>query len=68
MNNTYEYVLTCESGIVALVSAESMDDANEQWDADVEAGDAEPRIPGTTRLADSEDIAACVACGHDYRQ
>ena len=61
------YVITCESGAVALVDAESIDEANDSWDRDVEAGKAEPRISGTTRVADEDDIESCVANGHDYR-
>lgn len=61
------YVITCESGIKALVRAEDAESANEQWDAEVERGNAEPRIPGTTARADSSDVMECVNSGHDYR-
>jgi len=64
---TNNYILTCESGIKALVRAEDAASANALWDAEVEAGNAEPRIRGTTELADESDVRACVASGHDYR-
>lgn len=61
------YTLTCRSGAVALVTAASAAEAELQWDEDVDAGNAEPRIAGTTRRASRAEIRRCVAAGHDYR-
>lgn len=61
------YTLTCRSGAVALVSAPSADEAEQQWDEAVDAGDAEPRVPGTTHRASRADVRRCVDAGHDYR-
>jgi hypothetical protein len=61
------YVITCRSGVHALVKATDAQAANEQWDAEAETGNAEPRIPGLTRRANRGDVVACVASGHDYR-
>ncbi|NJN64276.1 MAG: hypothetical protein HC882_04945 [Acidobacteria bacterium] len=62
-----DYTMTCESGTVVLVSAASADEAEAMWDELVEAGDAEPRIAGTTEAASDDEIEMCVAMGHDYR-
>lgn len=61
------YTITCKSGALVLVSARSAEEAECQWDEAVEAGDAEPRIAGTTERASRANIRACVASGHDYR-
>ena len=66
-NEKHDYIITCESGIKALVSAEDAASANATWDAEVASGNAEPRIRGMTELADESDVRACVASGHDYR-
>jgi len=63
----HDYIITCESGIKALVRAEDAATANALWDAEVAIGNAEPRIRGMTELADEGDVRACVAAGHDYR-
>jgi hypothetical protein len=64
-----DYVITCETGTVVLVSAASEAEAEANWDAEVEAGNAERRISigGMTRPASSADISRCVLMGHDYR-
>lgn len=62
-----DYTITCESGTVALVRAASVEAAEAAWDEQAEAGDAEPRIAGTTELASRDEIERCVAMGHDYR-
>lgn len=61
------YTMTCESGTIVLVRGESEAAVEAAWDSEVEAGDAEPRINGTTEPATSSDVRACVASGHDYR-
>jgi hypothetical protein len=61
------YVMMCESGTMVLVSANTSEDAEREWDESVDAGGAEPRIDGTTRLATPADVRRCVALGHDYR-
>ena len=67
VDEKHDYIVTCESGIKALVRAEDAASANALWDAEVASGNAEPRIRGMTELADESDVRACVAAGHDYR-
>ena len=62
-----DYIITCESGAEALVSANDAKTANAEWDAEAARGNAEPRVPGATRKANRRDVTACVASGHDYR-
>jgi hypothetical protein len=61
------WIIVCESGTEALVSGDTAADVEETWDADVEAGKAEPRIEGATRRASRGDVSRCVDMGHDYR-
>jgi hypothetical protein len=61
------YAITCRSGIVAVVNATSIDDANAAWDSDVAAGKAEPRIPNLTAKATARQVHRAVETGHDYR-
>lgn len=61
------YTMTCDSGTVVLVRATSADAAERAWDEDVDRGDAEPRLSGTTERASRADIRRCVEMGHDYR-
>lgn len=61
------YAVTCRSGIVAIVSATSVDEANAAWDRDVAAGKAEPRIPNLTAKATARQVQRAVETGHDYR-
>ena len=61
------YFMVCISGAAVVVAASSAEAAAEAWDKAAEAGDAEPRISGTTRRATPADVRACVDSGHDYR-
>ena len=61
------YTFTCDSGTVVLVRAKSAEEAEREWDASAERGDAEPRISGTTERATAEEVRRCVDMGHDYR-
>lgn len=40
------YIMTCASGSVVLVSAESAEHAEEAWDAEAASGEADPRVTG----------------------
>jgi hypothetical protein len=62
-----DYIMTCISGAIVLVSADSAAEAEADWDLEVGRYFAEPRIPGTTTEASEDDIAACEESGHDYR-
>lgn len=61
------YIVTCESGVECLVLAESALSAEEEWDAEAERGNAEPRGPQRARKARRADVRYCVETGHDYR-
>lgn len=63
---TYPYLIVCERGTWALVSASSAEDAEYAWDADAIAGRAEPRASGARR-ATRREVNWCVRTGHDYR-
>lgn len=60
------YVMTCASGAVVLVSAESAAQAEEAWDAEAERYECEPRVT-SARPATHDDVEGCVDSGHDYR-
>jgi len=61
------YTITCASGAVVLVSADSAEAAEDAWDLDAAAGHAEERICGTTERASRAAVCQCVDSGHDYR-
>ena len=61
-----DYIMTCASGAVVLVSARSQTEAEDDWDEAAASGEAEPRISSAREPYPSE-VDACVLAGHDYR-
>jgi hypothetical protein len=63
MNN---YTFSCESGAVVLVSAESKDEAESNWDNEVAMKAAEPRTT-PAKPASLDEIERLEGSEHDYR-
>lgn len=59
-------IIECESGIEALVSAPSVALAQDEWDAAVASGGAEPGVARAPRRGEVRELARCYP-EHDYR-
>ena len=60
-------MIKCHSGVQVLVKARSIEQANKNWDALAEAGEAEPRIPGQSWRPSRSEVQHAIDCGRDYR-
>jgi hypothetical protein len=60
------FVIGCDSGVTALVSASSLEQAQADWDSEVAKGNAEPGIARRPRPGEVREISS--ARTHDYRR
>jgi hypothetical protein len=61
------YIVDCDSGVRALVSARSTERAQADWDAGVARGDAEPGVARRPERGEVRGIARANSGEHDYR-